>query len=112
MKSAIGAGISPRSAFDEIDQHQVVRWSSCIDAFFVLDAFLLRRDAHRKLRLRFTKWFSIGCQRAQVLARPSLALSFDGAGAPDLLLQQQYAVEQRLRRRRATGHVDVDWDDT
>src|SRR5438874_5116802 len=38
-------------------------------------------------------------------------LAFDGPDAPDLLLQQQYAVEQRLRRRRASGHVDVDRHD-
>jgi len=35
--------------FDEIDQHQVARWSCRVDAFFVFGAFLLRRDAHRKL---------------------------------------------------------------
>src|SRR5664279_3484084 len=38
-------------------------------------------------------------------------LAFDGSGAPDLLLQQQHAIEQRFRRRRAAGHVDVDGHD-
>src|SRR5258705_3164699 len=35
----------------------------------------------------------------------------DRADAADLLLQQQHAVEQRLRGRRAARHVDVDLDD-
>src|SRR6266545_2971084 len=35
----------------------------------------------------------------------------DRAGAADLLLQQQHAVEQRLRRGRAARHVDVDRHD-
>src|SRR3979490_2411694 len=35
----------------------------------------------------------------------------DRADAADLLLQQQHAVEQRLRGRRAARHVDVDRDD-
>ena len=58
--------------FDEIDQHQVARWPCCVDAFFVFGAFLLRRSAHGKLRLRVTQRFSIGYQRAQVLAQPNL----------------------------------------
>src|SRR5262249_9504391 len=35
----------------------------------------------------------------------------DGAGGRDLLLQQQHAVEQCLRGRRAAGHVDIDRHD-
>src|ERR1700744_2626130 len=38
--------------------------------------------------------------------------AFDGAGAADFLLQQQHAIEQRFRRRRAAGHVDIDRHDT
>src|SRR5262249_32475741 len=43
------------------------------------------------------------------IARTPSAL--DGAGASDLLLQQQHAVEQCLRGRRAAGHVDIDRHD-
>src|SRR6516164_6884421 len=73
-----GRAVADAIKFDEIDQHQVVRWSCCIDAFFVLGAFLLRRDAHRKLRLCYTQWSSIGSQRAQVLAQPSLLAKLPG----------------------------------
>src|SRR5438105_2009551 len=42
---------------------------------------------------------------------PAAALPFDRARATDFLLQQQYAVKQRLRSRRAAGDVDVDRHD-
>src|SRR5690349_14414209 len=55
---------------------------------------------------------TIVCPRASSLpssiTKPS---AFDRAGAPDLLLQQQHAVEQRFRGRRAARHVDVDRHD-
>ena len=38
-------------------------------------------------------------------------LALDRSGAADLLLQQQHAVDQRFRGRRAAGHVDVDRHD-
>src|SRR5689334_3999920 len=37
--------------------------------------------------------------------------ALDRAGAADLLLQQHHAVEQRLGRGRAAGHIDVDRHD-
>src|SRR5262245_40789913 len=43
--------------------------------------------------------------------RPPPCLPLDRAGAPDLLLQQEDAVEQRLGRGRAARHVDVDRHD-
>ena len=43
--------------------------------------------------------------------RSSSPSPLDRAGAADLLLQQKHAVEQRLGRRRAAGHVDVDRHD-
>src|SRR5581483_3425531 len=55
---------------------------------------------------------TIVCPRASSLtssiAKPS---TFDGSGAPDLLLQQQDAVEQGFRRGWAPRHVDVDGHD-
>src|ERR1700761_899016 len=55
---------------------------------------------------------TIVCPRASSLPSSiTLPLAFDGAGAPDLLLQQQHAVKQRFRRRRAAGHVNVDRHD-
>src|SRR5215813_11783654 len=39
------------------------------------------------------------------------ASALDRAGAADLFLQQQHAVKERLRRRRAARHVDIDRDD-
>src|SRR3981189_3860166 len=50
---------------------------------------------------------TIVCPRASSLSSIPKALAFDGSGAPDLLLQQHHAVEQRFRRRRADGPVDV-----
>ena len=46
-----------------------------------------------------------------VLARSRVASAFDRASPPDLLLQLQNAVDKRLRRWRATGHVNVDGHD-
>src|SRR5258706_10815680 len=42
----------------------------------------------------------------------SMAVSaLDGAGAADFFLQQHDAVEQRLRRGRTAGHVDINRHD-
>src|SRR5579859_4200017 len=53
-------------------------------------------------------WPKASSLPSSILTKPS---AFDGADAADLLLQQQHAVEQRLRRRRAARHVDVDRHD-
>src|SRR5450432_931584 len=71
--------------------------------------------------LKATEWLiaapgsalTIVCPKASSLPssitqKPS---AFDRAGAADLLLQQQHAVEQRLRRRRAARNIDVDRHD-
>src|SRR4051812_41496425 len=38
-------------------------------------------------------------------------LTFDGSGAPDLLLKQHHAVKQRFSRRRAARNIDINGHD-
>src|SRR5580704_8633084 len=44
-------------------------------------------------------------------ARPETVLPLDRASAPDLLLEEQYAIKERFRRGRAAGDVDIDGHD-
>src|ERR1700730_13294892 len=44
-------------------------------------------------------------------ARPEKLLPLDRAGAADLLLEEQYAIEKRFRRGWAAGDVDIDRHD-
>src|SRR6202047_4663185 len=43
---------------------------------------------------------------------PEKVLPLDRAGAADLLLEEQYAIEERFRRGRAAGNVDIDGHDS
>src|SRR5215470_8116440 len=72
----------------------------------------------RQVATPLSPWCSVGSMLDQSVVPNGmslifmvLSLSFDGAGAADLLLQQQHAVEQRFRRRRTAGHVDIDRHD-
>src|SRR5262249_13562784 len=67
-----------------------------------------------------TRWPVTEPGSAPAIISPSLAsvssmarnpAALDGAGAADLLLQQQHAVKQRLGGRRAARHVDIDRHD-
>src|ERR1700741_1076411 len=55
---------------------------------------------------------TIVCPRASSLSSIPKALAFDGSGAPDFLLQQHHAVEQRFRRRQAAEHGYAAWRDS
>ena len=50
-------------------------------------------------------------QSPRTLLTGNRTLTLNGAGAPNLFLEQHHAVEQRFRRRRAARHVDVDGHD-
>src|SRR5262245_19928006 len=67
-----------------------------------------------------TRWPTTEPGSAPAMVSPSLSSlssiardpsALDGAGTADLLLQQEDAVEQRLGRWRAAGHVDIDRHD-
>src|SRR5271156_877794 len=42
---------------------------------------------------------------------PEKVLPLDRPGAADLLLEEQYAIDERFRRGRAAGNVDIDRHD-
>src|SRR5271166_3588286 len=79
----------------------------------------------RALAVMVSSPFSTRCPStepasASTIVAPSLSRAsfmrgclspLDGADAPDLLLQQQHPVKQRLGSRRAARHVDVDRHD-
>src|SRR6516164_5266564 len=64
---------------------------------------------------RATIWPRTAPGSAPAMARPRessassvMSSPLDCANAPDLLLQQQHAVQQRLGGRRAARHINVD----
>ena len=61
----------------------------------------------RALQQTWKAGFDLGRERRDFFGLWTWSCASNGAGALDLLLQLDDAVEQRLGRRRTTGHVDV-----
>src|SRR5438067_183633 len=51
---------------------------------------------------------AVAAAEARTHAHRAVGLALDRPSAANLLLQQEYAIEQRLRGRRTTGDIDID----
>src|SRR5215510_275750 len=59
-----------------------------------------------------TCWASSSSMRWRLSSTAAgVRLAFYGSGTPNLALQQQHAVDQRLCRRWTPRHIDIDWHD-